>query len=76
MLLCGEFERAEVKMESLHTSVLLYSNKNREQVKSCGITHFFSTSVLAIEIAKLHFQMGKRIYIPCRSKLFTQISIY
>lgn len=60
MLLCGEFERAEVKMESLHTSVLLYSNKNREQVKSCGITHFFSTSVLAIENSQVTLPDGKK----------------
>lgn len=53
MLLCGELERAEVKMESIHTSLLLCSNKNGEQVKSCGITRFFSTSILAIENSKV-----------------------
>lgn len=52
MLLCGEFKRAQVKMESIHPSLLIYSNKKREQVKSCEITHFFSTSILAIENSK------------------------
>jgi len=52
VLLCGEFKSEEVRMESIHTSLLLYSNQNREQVISCGITHFFSTRILAIENSK------------------------
>lgn len=60
MLLYGKLERAEVKMESIHTSVLLCSNKNREQVKSCGITRFFSTSILAIENGKVTLPDGKK----------------
>lgn len=60
MLLCGEFERAQVKMDSIHPSVLIYINKKREQVKSCAITHFFSTSILAIENSKVTHPDGKK----------------
>lgn len=61
MLLFGKFKRAEVKMESIHTSVLLYSNKNRKQVKTCGITHFFlARPFWQWKTVNLHFQMGKK----------------
>lgn len=71
-LLCGKFIRAEVKMEPIHTSVLLCSNGNRQQVKSCGTTHFFLVQIFwQWKTVKLHFQMGKKIYIPHRPKLFT-----
>lgn len=51
MLLFGKFKSAEVKMESVHTLILLYSNKNRKQVKTCGL-HIFSVSILAMENSK------------------------
>lgn len=63
MLLCDELERAEVTMGAIHTLLLLYNSKNREQLKSCGNKHFFSTSIWAIgnsKVVKLHFQMGKK----------------
>lgn len=63
MFLFGKFKRTEVKMESMHTLVLLYSNKNRKQVKTCGIAHFFSVSILAIENSKVTPPDGKKRFI-------------
>lgn len=60
MFLFGKFKRAEVKMEPMHTLVLLYSNKNRKQVKTCGIAHFLVRAFWHLKTVKLHLQVGKK----------------
>lgn len=59
MLLRDELERAEVTMGAIHTLLLLYNSKNREQLKSCGNKHFFSTSIWAIGNSKVTLPDGR-----------------